>query len=45
MEFIKRYSNNPKIIELECKEDGIAGHQIRNYALHIIYTCVGHERH
>ena len=36
MEFIKRYSNNPKIIELECKEDGIAGHQIRNYALHII---------
>ena len=34
--FIKHFNNNPKIIELECKDDGTAGHQIRNMALNII---------
>lgn len=36
MPFIKRYENVPKIIELECRDEGIVGHQIRNMALNII---------
>jgi hypothetical protein len=36
MPFVKRYENVPKIIELECRDDGIVGHQIRNMALNII---------
>lgn len=35
-EFIKRYQHHDKIIELECKDEGIVGHQIRNLALNII---------
>ena len=34
--FEKRYTDNPKIIELECKDEGTAGHQIRNMALNIV---------
>jgi hypothetical protein len=34
--FEKRYSDNSKILELECKDEGTAGHQIRNAALNII---------
>lgn len=39
--FIKQFDketilHHSKIIELECKEEGIAGHQIRNIALNII---------
>lgn len=35
-EFSKRYENDPKIIEVECKEEGSAGHQCRNKALDMI---------
>jgi hypothetical protein len=37
--FIKRYENHEnhdKIIELECREDGVVGHQIRNMAMHSV---------
>ena len=27
------FPDNEKIVELECKDDGVVGHQIRNYAL------------
>jgi hypothetical protein len=33
MPFIKRYENEAKIMEFECKDDGVVGHQIRNMAL------------
>ena len=33
MAFNKRYTNDPKIIETGCYEDGVVGHQIRNMAL------------
>jgi len=35
LEFVKRFDNS-KIVELECKDEGVAGHQIRNMALNII---------
>lgn len=35
IEFVKNF-NHSKIIELECKDEGTAGHQIRNMALNII---------
>jgi hypothetical protein len=35
LNFEKRF-NDPKIIELECKDEGIVGHQIRNMSLNII---------
>jgi hypothetical protein len=34
--FKKNYEGIDKIIELECKNEGIVGHQIRNFALDII---------
>lgn len=35
-EFSKRYENNPKVVEIECKDEGVVGHQCRNKALDII---------
>lgn len=35
-EFKKKYENTDKIIELECKDEGIVGHQIRNMSLNLI---------
>jgi len=34
--FIKKYPNHNKIIELECRDEGVVGHQIRNMAMHSI---------
>jgi hypothetical protein len=36
MPFIKRYENDDKIMEFECKDDGVVGHPIRNMAMHSI---------
>jgi hypothetical protein len=36
MPFIKRYPNHNKILELECRDEGVVGHQIRNMAMHSI---------
>jgi hypothetical protein len=38
--FQKNYPDNSKIIEVECKDEGVAGHQIRNFALNIIQNAM-----
>ena len=37
-EFEKHYEGHPQIIELECKDVGVVGHQIRNMALGLLAT-------
>lgn len=34
--FVERYADHPQIVEMECKDEGVVGHPIRNMALDVI---------